>query len=557
MQLRLILSVLLGVFAVGVIAVAPAGADDASTVVAKLAQKNKAYEVQQTQLTATQETRSHLEGEARLAAESLEVRQKHLMIAKQQFQQKIQLFFEDITVLLEPEKTTYITAKQAVTEQEEVFAQYQRQIAMTDQGLKVIRAKLRGLGAERQVLRRAIVEGQFEQLRQQVEREQVVEAKGEFSCGQTSISECKRQALSQAQRNAVERGSAVLVRSASEVKNFELTRDELRTQVEALVLRHEIIKEGFVGSSGYFYTIRARVKGKVAEGLRAEMLREVIEVDVTTEKTRALLQEAVGFYTGASGHINLSKASTLFRQSAEGDNALAVMWLARCYHQGCAGLSQDENHSRKLAKQALPEVERLAYIGDAEALFLMGSAAHEGLAVKQSTEQALNWYRKAAEQGHVVAQTMLGVMSVKGQGVRQSEADGAKWFLKAAEQGGATAQYNLGAMYVKGSGVSRSDIEAIKWFRQAAERGDVAAQYNLAVMYDHGRGAPADNAEAVRWYRQAAEQNDAAAQYHLGFKYERGNGVEKSQDEAMRWYRKAAALGSVEAEARLQKLLSR
>ena len=90
------------------------------------------------------------------------------------------------------------------------------------------------------------------------------------------------------------------------VRLIELTQDDLRTQVEAFVLRHQVIQEGFVGSSGYFYTIRATVKGQAAQGLRLQLLSESTDADDVHEKARALLHQALGFYTGASGRIDLS-----------------------------------------------------------------------------------------------------------------------------------------------------------------------------------------------------------------------------------------------------------
>ena len=557
MRFSLLLLLCLSLLSFGLLSVACEAAEDLTAIETKLDQKEKAYQAQQTRLTAAQETLSRLEGEVRLAEAALASAKQHLDMAKQQLQQKFRIFFENTRVSFEPEKQAYIAAKQAVQEGRQALTRQRQNAAQAATDTKTMKATLRSLAAERRTLRQSMAEARFEQLRRQVEREQVVEAKGEFSCGQLSISDCKRQALLQAQRNAVERGSAVLVRSASEMKNFALTQDDLRTQVEAFVLRHKVIQEGFVGSSGYFYTIRATVKGKAAQGLRLQLLREYTDENDVHEKARSLLRQAIGFYTGSSGRIDMSKARALLMQAAELEDALAIMWLARCYHRGCAGFRQDPQHSRQLAAQVVQEVERLAYIGDAQALFLFGAAHHAGLAVKQDTEQALSWYRKAAEQGHLIAQRTLGVMYVKGRGTPRNEAEAANWFRKAAEQGDATAQYNLGAMYVSGSGVSRSDAEAIKWFRQAAERGDAAAQYNLAVMYDHGRGTPPNDAEAVQWYRRAAEQNDSAAQYHLGFKYERGEGVEKSRDTAVRWYRRAAEHGNAEAQQRLQKLLSR
>ncbi|MDH3601438.1 MAG: hypothetical protein OEU26_17640 [Candidatus Tectomicrobia bacterium] len=557
MRFSFLLLLFLGLVSLGLLSVACEAAEDPDAIETKLEQKEKAYQAQQTRLTAAQQTLSRLEGEVRLAEAAVASQQQHLDMSQQKLQQKIQLFFDDTRVSFEPEKQAYIAVKQAVQESRQALTRQRQKAAQASSDVKTMKTALRSLAAERRRLRQSMAEARFEQLRQQIEREQVVEVKGEFSCGKLSISDCKRQALLQAQRNAVERGSAVLVRSASEVKNFALTQDDLRTQVEAFVLRHKVIQEGFVGASGYFYTIRATVQGKAGQGLRLQLLSEYTDENDIHEKARALLRQAIGFYTGASGRIDMSRAKALLMQAAELEDALAIMWLARCYHRGCAGFRKDLQHSRQLAAQVVQEVERLAYIGDAQALFLFGAAYHAGLAVKPDPQQALSWYRKAAEQGHLIAQRTLGVMYVKGRGVARDEAEAANWFRKSAEQGDATAQYNLGAMYVSGSGVPRSDAEAIQWFRQAAERGDAAAQYNLAVMYDHGRGIPRDDAEAVQWYRKAAEQNDSAAQYHLGFKYERGEGVAQSRDDAVRWYRRAAEHGNAEAQQRLQKLLSR
>lgn len=263
---------------------------------------------------------------------------------------------------------------------------------------------------------------------------------------------------------------------------IELTQDDLRTQVEAFVLRHQVIQEGFVGSSGYFYTIRATVKGQAAQGLRLQLLSESTDADEVHEKARALLRQALSFYTGASGRIDLSQARALLMQAAELEDALAIMWLARCYHRGCAGFGQDLQHSRRLAAQVVQEVERLAYIGDAQALFLLGDAYQAGLAVKQDPQQALSWYRKAAEQGHLMAQQTLGVMYVKGRGTPQNDAEAVQWYRRAAEQNDSAAQYHLGFMYERGEGVEKSRDAAVRWYRRAAEHGNAEAQQRLQKL---------------------------------------------------------------------------
>ncbi|RMH52191.1 MAG: hypothetical protein D6682_02430 [Zetaproteobacteria bacterium] len=102
-----------------------------------------------------------------------------------------------------------------------------------------------------------------EALRRRIEREQTVTAHGEVSCGDYSIKVCRQMALEEAKRNAVEKGSAVVIDSLTEMKDMELTRDEVRSRVQATLIRTEVVDKGMIGESGYFYDIRAVVKGKM------------------------------------------------------------------------------------------------------------------------------------------------------------------------------------------------------------------------------------------------------------------------------------------------------
>lgn len=106
-----------------------------------------------------------------------------------------------------------------------------------------------------------------EELKRQLEQEKVVGAKGEASFGEVTndVRKCQALALERAKRNAAEQGSAVLINSLTEVENFQLTRDEIRSRVQAIVIGYEVLDQGFVGESGYFYKIRAKVKGQVPD----------------------------------------------------------------------------------------------------------------------------------------------------------------------------------------------------------------------------------------------------------------------------------------------------
>ena len=265
----------------------------------------------------------------------------------------------------------------------------------------------------------------------------------------------------------------------------------------------------------------------------------------------AMLQEAIGWYAPQNGQTDYARARRLFAQAAQSGHPLAVMWLARSYVAGRVGFAKDVERAQELARRVIQEIRRLARNGDREALFLLGSAYDEGLAVTQDNEQAVSWYRKAADQGHAIAQSNLGWMYDKGHGVAQSDREAVKWYRKAADQGYANGQKNLGTMYHSGRGVAQSDREAVKWYRKAADQGNADAQDNLGLAYQNGRGVAQSDREAVKWYRKAADQGDRDAQSNLGWMYHSGRGVAQSDREAVKWYRMAADQGDAGAQLNL------
>ena len=67
---------------------------------------------------------------------------------------------------------------------------------------------------------------------------------------------------------------------------------------------------------------------------------------------------------------------------------------------------------------------------------------------------------KAAELGIVEAQFNMCCSYYHGGRLRQSTKEAVWWFREVAEQGNAQAQQNLGEMYAEGEGVRRSFEEA-------------------------------------------------------------------------------------------------
>ena len=127
---------------------------------------------------------------------------------------------------------------------------------------------LNALEANQRGFRHELEQKRFEEFKAQLEKEQIVEARGEVSCGEMSISRCRKTSLEEAKRLAVEKASVNLVESLTVIENFRLTKDEIRAQVSGLVIRFDVLASGLIGETGYFHEIRAVVRSVVPDELR-------------------------------------------------------------------------------------------------------------------------------------------------------------------------------------------------------------------------------------------------------------------------------------------------
>ena len=213
------------------------------------------------------------------------------------------------------------------------------------------------------------------------------------------------------------------------------------------------------------------------------MLREAIAFNlflllscsVPPTASDVLLAESIRWYTGENGQVDHVLARDLLEQSVAGGDSLSVMWLARVYISGRMTFPQDQYRAHKLANSVADEIEALAHEGNAEAMFLLGTAYAEGLGRTQDEFAGARWYRSAAEKGHTLA------------------------------------QHNLGNIYFEGIGIQQSDQLAVQWWTLAAKSGDTIPQVRLAEMFEQGRGVPKDISTALCWYRKAAQRGDKNA----------------------------------------------
>ncbi|TKB69563.1 MAG: sel1 repeat family protein [Nitrospira sp.] len=361
-----------------------------------------------------------------------------------------------------------------------------------------------------------------------------------------SKDEARQRCLLEAKRKILEQ-AGVYIESASEVKNFELTKDKI-TSFAAAVMQVKDTKEDAGFQQGHMtLTLMITTTVDMAEVRKQLTSRQVdtgVREDVAAQKEhmkrleaqleamRKQQQTPAWMPAPPTNDISTSVVQTLHIQAAQGD-AEAQATLGFSYYIGY-GVLQDYAQARRW-------LEKAAALGNAEGQFWLGRLYDLGRGVAQDYAQSAKWYEKAAAQGHASAQDWLGRQYLQGQGVPQDVAQSAKWFQKAAAQGYAPAQDDLGIAYFSGLGVPQDFTQARQWYEKAAAQGYVEAQLHLGWLYDMGlKGAPLDYTMARQWYEKAAEQSNAEAQFKLGTLYRFGAGGPKDNVRAYMWFTLAA-----------------
>ncbi|MCJ8322804.1 MAG: sel1 repeat family protein [Rhizobiales bacterium] len=143
-----------------------------------------------------------------------------------------------------------------------------------------------------------------------------------------------------------------------------------------------------------------------------------------------------------------------------------------------AGLQGDGHASRKVAEmyqwgvtvdwnidKAVFWFERAGEQGDVLALMGLAYIITYGIGgLTYDIEKGNRWYKKAAELGNAKAMFIMGTRYFYGRDLIQDYGKAHYWYIKAAEQGDAWAHGNLGEMFEKGLGVTKNYSTALKHY---------------------------------------------------------------------------------------------
>ncbi|MFO7594698.1 MAG: tetratricopeptide repeat protein [Pseudomonadota bacterium] len=170
----------------------------------------------------------------------------------------------------------------------------------------------------------------------------------------------------------------------------------------------------------------------------------------------------------------------------------------------------------KFDKSTIPEIEKAAEAGDAEAQFKLGALYANGKGVKQDSKAAAQWLRKSAKQGMAPAQTLLGWCYAGGNGVSRNPGEAIEWYSKAAEQGDTDAMSSLADLYLEGwPGIERNIKQALNWYEKAANLGHPKAQYQLGKLLSEGKLVQQNDEAAFQWLTLAIMSDSEAARQEL------------------------------------------
>src|SRR5215831_2412512 len=338
-----------------------------------------------------------------------------------------------------------------------------------------------------------------------------------------SKDDARQRCLIEAKRKILEQ-AGVYIESASEMKNFDLTKDKI-SSFAAAVMHITNIKEEVGFERGQMtLTIKLNAQVDLAEMGKQLAARQVdagVRDDLAAQKQRL--------------------------QSLEAQ-------LKAMMHRQQRGQFSEPSPSSPPIDISATDLEwwhARAAEGHAIEQAFLGILYENGVSVPQDYAKAAKWYEQAAIQGYVPAQVGLGLLYAEGTGVPQDYGKARQWFEKAAAQGYAEAQYSLGLLYYLGNGVAKDYATARHWFEQAVNQGDAWGQHDLGMLYLFGQGVPKDDMMARHWFEKAAAQGLAKSQSYLGRLYFSGDGVPQDYRIARQWFEKAAAQGDGGGQAGL------
>jgi TPR repeat protein len=243
-----------------------------------------------------------------------------------------------------------------------------------------------------------------------------------------------------------------------------------------------------------------------------------------------------------------TQALNYYQLAANQGDRRAWVKLGHFYAKG-------KGNIKKCPKTAIEYYQKAANAGLPSAYTALAKAYERGIGVKQSLEQAHEYYDKAfqlykerADAGDPEFQAVIGEIFELGQGVEKSLESAFYYYKLSADQMCPTGLYELAECFANGKGVHKSLEHAMNYYRLAIETGDLTAILNFAKFLLKNQ---IDEDKAVEHLKYISLHGlegysylIAISQYYLGECFEKGIGIKQSNQNAAHYYELAAKAGN-------------
>lgn len=229
-------------------------------------------------------------------------------------------------------------------------------------------------------------------------------------------------------------------------------------------------------------------------------------------------------------------------EKADQKDIHAMMYLAKLYKEGYAGISRDLDKAFGFFAECVESADDDALVSIA--LDEMSKVLYSQHRYPESFQYAL----RSAEMGNPRIMLHLAFLYNRGIGTQLDKAAAEKWYLTAAEMKNpiaSLARHDLARFYKH----SVSNPEIREQLRQSAALNHTASCYELGEAYFWGiYGFPQDHIQAKEWLELAADDGDAKAMFELGrMYYWGGSAFPADYVRSAKWYEKAIQLNHPEA----------
>jgi len=226
-----------------------------------LSEKSKAIAAKQGEINSTKAALSRLQAENERAGQRLET----LQDVERKNPESIQP--EKLKAAEDDNRRSYRTLTEA-----------RRRVSKLESELIDVRSSVVQENADFEHARREYVgrvdvltDRQVEERIQAFQVKKTTEASGIASCEQVTLTACRQLSQKNAELKASEQGSVVVIDSMTEVKNFKLSKEELRSVVSATLSDVRVLEQKLVNEQYYQTRISATVSPAISPTLRQQL----------------------------------------------------------------------------------------------------------------------------------------------------------------------------------------------------------------------------------------------------------------------------------------------